>query len=331
MRTARAPGRVNLIGDHTDYAGGAALAMAIDLETTARLEPDETSTLEVASDAIAEVLTLAEGGPPTSMTGRMIEGLLGLIGHVGGRLDITTTIPLGAGLSSSASLLVAAALALGTSKRGLDLAHLCQAAEAEAGQSVGLLDQLTIIEATDGHGVLIDFATMSTTQVAIPASAEITVVHSGVQRSLAAGAYGERRREVAQAEALIGPLATAGPAQIDSIDDATIRRRASHVARETTRVRQAARALEDGELEVVGKLMDESHVSLSELFEVSLPAVDELVADLRSRAGVYGARMTGGGFGGCVVVLSRPGALLDATITTPMWRVRPCGGASLLG
>lgn len=330
MRTARAPGRVNLIGDHTDYAGGLALAMAIDLETMATFEPGHTDGLEVLSDATDERFTLHEDTPASSRTARMLSGLLHLIGRRDGRLSIRTTLPLGAGLSSSASLLVSAALALGATERGVELARLCQAAEAAADQEVGLLDQLTIIGARRGNCVLIDFATLTITQVPLPPGAEITVIHSGIERSLATAAYQTRRREVHEAEDLIGALAWARPALIDTIHDRTLRARASHVAGETARVQHAAIALGKGHFERVGQLMNESHESLRDLFEVSLPEVDHLVAELRRTPGVAGARMTGGGFGGCVVVLAEPGALKGIGGATALWRVEPSAGALVL-
>ena len=179
---ARAPGRVNLIGDHTDYAGGVALPMAIDLATTASFTPG-ASPLRMRSTTTSEDLLVSPGGDhaPGSLAA-MGAGLLKVLGHRTGVLEVSSSLPIGAGLSSSASLLIASALALGATERDIALALLCQEAERVAGQDVGLLDQLAIIKGQPGRAVLIDFTTVSTTLVPVPDDVEIVIVHSGEDR-----------------------------------------------------------------------------------------------------------------------------------------------------
>ena len=325
---AVAPGRVNLIGDHTDYAGGRALPMAIDLTTTVSFTPGgELLLLRSTTTGDELVLDPATEHQPGSF-GAMEAGLLSILGHRMGRLEVSSTLPIGAGLSSSASLLVASAMALGAIERDLDLALLCQEAERRAGQDVGLLDQIAIIDGRSDHGVLIDFSNLSTTPVRIPDDVDIVIIHSGENRSLAAGAYATRRAEVAAVEALIGSIPLASPEAIAEIEDPLLARRAKHVWSETRRVGQVADSLSVDPVHA-GRLMLESHRSLSEDFEVSTPVIDAMVTEISAHDGVFGVRMTGGGFGGCLVALTRPGALVGL-IRTPTWTVQPTGGARIL-
>ena len=238
--TAMAPGRVNLIGDHTDYAGGTALPMAIDLTTTATYTAGG-DVLEIRSTATGHQMALHPGDhhQPGSF-GAMVTGLLEVLGPRSGLLEVSSTLPLGAGLSSSASLLIAGALALGAEQRGVELALLCQEAERLAGQDVGLLDQMAIIGGQAGHAVLIDFADLTSSLLPLPDDLEIVIVHSGQDRSLAAGAYARRRAEVAAAEALIGSLRDASSKDLATIGDPLVARRAQHVAAECARVAATA-------------------------------------------------------------------------------------------
>ena len=160
----------------------------------------------------------------------------------------------------------------------------------------------------------------------MPEEAELTLVHSGETRRLADSRYAERRAECARAERLLGPLALASVDELDLIDDATIRARAHHVITENSRVDAAARALALGDLAELGALMDESHRSLSQDFSVSTPAIDALVDEIRKRPGAMGARLVGGGFGGCVVVLSEIGSMSPRDFPAA-WAVHPSDGA----
>jgi galactokinase len=224
----------------------------------------------------------------------------------------TTDLPVGAGLASSASFEVALALALGHPGPAPDLARFCQSAEQRAtGVPCGIMDQLAAAAGVAGHALLIDCAELSVEPVLVPPDAEIVVVDSGQSRRLAGSAYADRRRACEKAEALIGPLRTATLERLAGIPDAGLRARARHVVSENGRVRDFAAAMAAGDLAACGRLMVESHRSLAADFEVSTPRLDQLVADLCGRPDVFGARLTGAGFGGCVVALARPGAVRD--------------------
>jgi galactokinase len=327
--SARAPGRVNLIGDHTDYTGGLVLPMAIDLETVvigARggdavilSSPDEPEAARVP----LSVVDPAGVEPPW---GRYVAGVVSAMHAAAGfEGTVSTTLPVGAGLSSSAALEVAVALALGFEGTPLELARLCQTAEQVAsGVPCGIMDQLASAAGVEGCALLIDCPSLDVTPVPMPDEVEVVVVHSGVQRGLAGSAYADRRAECEEAAARIGPLRSATVAEVSSLSDPLLRRRARHVVSENERVQAFADALSSGRVDELGRLMADSHASLRDDFEVSLPALDELVERLASTPGVLGARLTGAGFGGCAVALARPGTDL------PGWRVRPAPGASLI-
>ena len=246
---------------------------------------------------------------------------VGLVGR------ISSDLPTGAGLASSASLEVAVALALGHLGPPVDLARVCQEAEHQAsGVPCGVMDQLVSAAGVAGHALLIDCSNLSVEPVPVPDEAEFVVVHSGEERRLAGSAYAERRRSCEEAASLIGPLRHATEADVAGLADPRLRARARHVVSENARVRAFAAALAAGDLPAAGALMVESHRSLANDFEVSTPRLDSMVADYSSRPGVHGARLTGAGFGGCVVVLCRPGALGGGG-TGDGWTVRPAAGA----
>ncbi len=284
-----APGRVNLIGDHTDYAGGLVLPIAIQLGTTIegtrggdRVELTSVDADEQFSRLVDAVV--AESGATTGFVG-----------------SVTSTLPIGAGLSSSASVEVAIALAIDA--RG-DIAAACQRAEQRAtGVPCGRMDQLASVHGRAGHALLIDCSTYSIRHVAVPSDVDIVVVHSGEPRALSSSAYAERR------------------AQLEAGDT----RRVRHVRTENERVVAFADALESNDVARAGELMLESHASLRDDYEVSTATLDELVESLCATAGVHGARLTGAGFGGCVVALTEPGAL-DVG-----WKVTASSGAHVLG
>ena len=309
--TARAPGRVNLIGDHTDYTGGLVLPMAIDRWTTVtgvRTRGEIRLQSRQPADASAYV--------------RAVAAELRLGGGFDGWIE--STVPIGAGLSSSAALEAAVALALGFTGPPIELARLCQRAEHRAtGVPTGIMDQLTAVAGVEGHALLIDCTTLEVTPVPLPDGVDVVVVDSGQRRSLVTSAYAERAAQCAAAEAVVGPLRMATMDAVAGIADAAVRRRARHVVTENARVAAFAAALEAGEMAAAGRLMAASHASLRDDFEVSTPVVDALVARLAGVPGVLGVRMTGGGFGGCVVALAPSGALAEG------WLVRPVGGAEV--
>jgi galactokinase len=328
--TAVAPGRVNLIGDHTDTTGGLVLPLAVDLVTTVTGRPGGTEVV-LTSDTEAEPARVPlEVVDPAAVTPGWARYVAGVVAElrppVGFTGTVTTTLPVGAGLSSSAALEVAVALALGFDGDPLDLARLTQRAEQVAsGVPCGIMDQLASAAGIDGHALLIDCHALDITPVPVPAGAEIRVVHSGQARELASSAYAERAASVHAAEAVVGPLRLVDDvAALDVIDDELLRRRARHVVTENARVRLAAAALQAGDLATVGRAMVASHTSLRDDFEVSTDVLDRLVNRLTATPGVYGARLTGAGFGGCVVALTEPGALTEG------WAVRASRGAHRL-
>jgi galactokinase len=328
-----APGRVNLVGDHTDYTGGRALPMAIDAGITlegrrggSRVELGST----VESQPAAVGLTIDDPRTISPPWARYVAGVVAeLRPAVGLRGAVTSTLPAGVGLSSSAALEVAVALALGAGDTHdvLELARLCQRAEQRgSGVPCGLMDQLTCLAGVEGHALAIDFATCTWATVEMPADLAIHVVPSGIERALASSAYGERRAACEAASAQIGPLHLATGAEVDSLRDPTIRRRARHVVSENARVDAVIDALGSHDLASAGALLVESHRSLRDDFEVSLPELDVLVERLCATPGVFGARLSGAGFGGCAVVLTEPEVDLGAFGGR---RVRPSAGADV--
>ena len=327
--TTFAPGRVNLIGDHTDYMGGLAMPMAIQLGTTVRARRAGRRVELVSSDAddtLRLELPVADAASVEPAWGRYVAGVAQQLGATLGLMgSVSSDLPIGAGLSSSASLEVAVALALGADAGTRELAELCQRAEQSAtGMPCGIMDQLAIAAGVRGHALRLDCATLEIRPVLVPGHARFWVVHSGEHRRLVGSEYATRRAQAEAAQRLVGPLRQATAEDIESIEDPVLRRRARHVRSECARVDAFADALERGDLAGCGALMDASHASLRDDYEVSTHALDELVARLRATPGVHGARLTGAGFGGCVVALAEPGVELDG------WRVEPSEGARVL-
>ena len=206
---------------------------------------------------------------------------------------MTSTLPVGAGLSSSAAFSVALLLALGHDPDPLALARDCQEAERSAGAHVGLLDPLAIAGATAGHALHIDFATLETPQVPVPDEAAFVIVHSEAPRLLTDTPYATRRAECERAAHILGrPLGRCELGDLSALTDPVLRRRARHVVTECARVREAERLLARGNLGALGAVMTEGHRSLAGDYRVSVPAVDELVEHLLGQPGVLGARMT---------------------------------------
>lgn len=327
--TVRAPGRVNLIGGHTDYAGGPVVPMAIDLETTIVGRHGHERVVLVSRDEPdpAEVpLAVTEPESSEPRWARYVAGVVaelrpttGFIGEVG------TTIPIGTGLSSSAALEVAVALALICDDRidRTQVALACQRAEHRAaGVPCGIMDQLTSLLGVADHALLMDCTTLEVTPVRIPDGVAVVVIDSGERRELAGVGYARRRAEVERAAELLGPLPNASLDDVEAVEDDTVRKRARHVVTEIARVHAFVDALSSEDLAGAGALMTASHESLRDNHEVTTEALDALVARLVTSPGVFGARLTGGGWGGCVVALAEEGALDEG------WTVRPSAGAS---
>lgn len=323
-----APGRVNLIGGHSDYSGGLVLPMAVDLGTTIVGNRGHDRVVLVSQDEPdpAEVsLDVSDPAAVTPAWARYVAGVVAEVAPTTGFIgQVATTIPIGTGLSSSAALEVAVALALvgddRVDRRALALA--CQRAEHRAsGVPCGIMDQFASLLGIDGHAILIDCTTLEVTPVELPSDVAVVVVDSGQRRSLATVGYADRRAEVMRAAELLGHLPGASLSAVEALDDDVLRKRARHVVTENLRVRDFVAALATGDVTTAGTLMTESHVSLRDNQEVTTPALDSLVERLTAMPGVHGARLTGGGWGGCVVALTDPGVLDEG------WTVRPSAGA----
>jgi galactokinase len=326
---------VSLIGDHTDYVGGLVLPMAIDRWTEIRATPLDGAVRLRSPDgggaAEHEVrLDLPLAVEPTAVTpawGRYVAAVLAELADLPGIHgidgDVSTDIPVGAGLSSSAALEVAVALSVGARIDPLALAQRCQRAEQRAtGVPTGIMDQLCIAGAVDGHALLIDCRSFETTPVPVPDDVEV-VVRFVAHRTLEGSPYTDRVAECGRAEAEIGPLRDATLDDVAGIADPVVRARARHVVSENQRVVAFAQAMRSGDHVTAGRILLDGHRSLAEDYAVSTPTMDAAVEALAATPGVHGARMTGGGFGGCVVAWCEPGAPVDG------WRVHPVGGAAI--
>ncbi len=336
MRRVWAPGRVNLIGEHTDTTGGLVMPMAIELGITATVEVGG-STIRLTSDDTGSPLRVdLPCDRPEEVTpawGRYVAGVAHVLdSRTGFHGTLSSTLPAGSGLSSSAALEVAVALALGTDGTTAEIAEWCRQAETVAtGVRCGIMDQLASAGGIDGHALLIDCSTLDVTPVRIPDDFAVTVVHSGQHRALATSKYSERRGQCEAAEAVIGPLRSAGSDDWQTIDDPLVAARARHVIGENARVREFAAALSLEDLVACGDVLDRSHASLRDDFDVSTDRVDAVVDLVRSQPGVTGCRITGAGFGGCVVALHDRDTTLDGLSLGSdhlrSWRVRPSRGA----
>jgi len=322
--TVFAPGRVNLIGEHTDYSGGLVLPVAIDLGVTVIGQPD-ASTIRLQSEALGETIELDPDGSPKGMLdgwGRYAAAVATLLdrrGRPAAGFDgvIESSVPPGAGLSSSAALDVAVAVALcrsaGFELPPIELARLAQEAELLAvGVPCGLMDPATALLGRRDHALLLDCGTEEYRHVPLPPEIAIVVLDSGVRHALEHSGYATRRAELERGLAAIGdlrpteamPLAAEESARAAGIDEVSVRR-LRHVVSENERVRRCVAALErpgGADLETVGVFLREGHESLRDDFEVSTPELDLLV-ELAYGHGAVAARMTGGGFGGSIVAL----------------------------
>lgn len=333
---AVAPGRVNLIGDHTDYAGGWVLPVAVDRATTVDLRRHGRTVDLVSADsplaATFPVELVSEEARRARDWARYVAGVVAVMRpEQGGSGIVSTTVPIGAGLSSSSALTVALVLALGYEGTARELARLCQRAETlGSGVPGGIMDQLCSAAGVAGHALLIDCANLDVRAVPVPDDCELIVAHCGRDRALVRSAYAERRADVDAATARLGPLREAVPGAWDRLDVDRLRRRARHVITENGRVLACAAALAAGDLVTTGALMSESHASLRDDFDVSTPELDSLVLELEDLPGVHGARLTGAGFGGCVVALADAGSLHRAgglASGRQAWIMRAAAGA----
>jgi galactokinase len=323
-----APGRVNLIGDHTDYTGGLVMPMAVDRYTEIRGTRRGDRVRLRSFDEPEPVDLPLHVDDPQQVSPAWAKYVAGVVAEmsptVGFEGTVRTDIPIGAGLSSSHALEVAVALALGFQGSTVAIALMTQRAENRAsGVPTGIMDQLAIASGVRGHALMIDCGALTVDPVPMPGDVEV-VVQFIAHRTLVGSAYADRVAECAAVEQLIGPLRDATPEQARAIADPTLRIRALHVTTENQRVRDFAVALRAGDLVESGRLMRDGHESLRLLYETSTPVMDAAVQELCATPGVFGARMTGGGFGGCVVALAEPGVLAQG------WVVQAVDGASVV-
>ncbi len=315
----RAPGRVNLIGEHTDTSDGFVLPMAIDREIRVALTPRDDATVRLVALDVDEEATF-EADAPHEKDGwaAYAHGVAWALAEAGHELrgfdgTFTGDVPRGAGLSSSAALELALARAFAEAS-GLAwdpraMAVACRRAEnAWVGVASGIMDQLIGACGEAGSALLIDCRDLSTETVPLPDGTRVVILDTGTRRGLVGSAYNERRAQVdAAARALdVGVLRDVDPATFEARAhelDPVVRRRARHVVLENARVLRAADAMRRGDAAEMGRLMDASHASLRDDFEVSGPALDAMTEIAQAQPGCHGARMTGAGFAGCCVAL----------------------------
>lgn len=309
-RIFRAPGRVNLIGEHTDYNDGFVMPVAIHLSTWVAITPRQDGKFVVHSGNFSQT---AEFGTADVAWSRYVFGVVRVLKRMeypigGANLLIYSDLPIGAGLSSSAALEVAVGCALlRMSEIEPDLtalAQVCQRAEHEfAGVRCGIMDQMIACRGRHQHVLMLDTRSLETELLPLPGNVRVVVCNTMVKHDLAAGEYNNRRSECETAARMLGrSLRDVTLADLDSLPE-KIFRRARHVVAENAHVGFAAAALRSNNLDEFGRLMYESHRSLRDDYEVSCRELDLMVEIASSLDGVYGARMTGGGFGGCTVNL----------------------------
>ncbi|KQY15738.1 galactokinase [Massilia sp. Root133] len=330
----QAPGRVNLIGEHTDYNDGLVLPCAIDYRTAIAAKPRSDRKVRVVAadygDALDEYdLDAPIGRVDQPMWANYVRGVVEQfvkrgLPMQGMDMAIAGDVPQGAGLSSSASLSVAVGRLFATlpgfeALSPIDIALIAQASENDfVGTKCGNMDQISSACGVEGHALMIDCRSLEVKPVPVPDNAAIMIFNSNVTRGLVDSAYNVRREQCEAAARHFGipalrdldlALLTARAGELDPV----VLRRARHVVTEDDRVLAAAAALESGDLERLGELMAASHASMRDDFEITVPAIDNLVDIVKNVIGTQGGvRMTGGGFGGCVVAVV-PHALVDAS------------------
>lgn len=309
---ASAPGRVNLLGEHTDYNDGFVLPTAIPQHTTVYLGMSPNNNHHFYSLELQEQIDLGTTASITHGFGSYIFGCIRVLEQAGHPIPplnvfVTSTVPIGSGLSSSAALEVAMLrglrLLLNLELDNVQIAQLGQQAEIQyAGVQCGIMDQMASSLADPQHLLFLDTRTLDRQLVRLPAESEILVMDSGIPRTLAGSGYNQRRAECEAAAQQLGVKAlrdVTDPEAVESLPE-PLRRRARHVVTENNRVLEAIQGISAARF---GELMNASHASLRDDYEVSVPGLDRLVQLLQNMAGVFGARLTGAGFGGACVAL----------------------------
>lgn len=319
---ASAPGRVNLLGEHTDYNDGYVLPTAIPQRTTVELGLNAGGIFRAYASTLDQAVAWVPGETPERGFASYLYGCISLLeaaGHTLAPLDIwvDSSVPMGAGLSSSAALEVAMLKALREmfelSIDNVEIAQLAQRAEIEyAGVRCGIMDQMASSLADTEHMLFLDTRTLERKLLDLPHDSEILVIYSGVPRKLAASKYNERRAECEQAAARLGVAALrdiTNPGAVEALPE-PLKRRARHVVTENARVLEAVAGVD---AQRFGQLMNASHASLRDDYEVSIDALDRLAALLQEDDAVYGARLTGAGFGGASVALVKAGTAAEVS------------------
>jgi galactokinase len=337
-----APGRVNLIGEHTDYAEGFVMPAAIDFATLAAVSPRRDGKIAIWSENFQEERVYEAGSLPAERSREWSDYPVGVLkmlerdGHAIGPMSISLwgDVPLGSGLSSSAAVEVATAVAAadlakaqskgpgihrdGELSPGARLARLCQRAENEfVGSACGIMDQFVSVNAKEGHALLLDCRDLSYRMAPIPESVALVIANTMVKHAVTGGEYTSRRAEVEEACAVIArhrpEVRFLRDATLEDLDrwggemTANARKRACHVITENLRTVAAAEALIRKDMRQLGQLMAEAHRSYSQDFEASCEECDAMVELAQGLPGLIGARLTGGGFGGCTVNLVEAG------------------------
>ncbi len=353
----RAPGRVNLIGEHTDYNDGFVLPMALPFDTVvaARRAPEGSSTEVFSEDFGHAVLAPSTAEIDPTDWSVYLHGVHRLLHAEGFRpgpwhATIATDIPAGAGLSSSAALEVAVVSTIlhlaGGEQSAAQIARLCQRVDNElVGIPSGIMDQMISASALARHASLIDCRSLRVKPYPLPGDSVVAVMDTKTRRQLVDSEYSDRRSACVRAAAAMGvdSLRDARLTDLERIpsDLAVERRRAHHVITENQRTVDAAQTMAVGDAAALGKLMDTSHDSLRDDYEVSGPALDQMVEIARESAGCFGARMTGGGFAGCAVALVQTEAATEfqkcvaqryrdeSGLDAEIWLCEPAAGASV--
>jgi galactokinase len=337
---ARAPGRVNLLGEHVDYNGGPVLPAAVDRYVQVAISPNQNGLVNLHALDLGQQVSFSVQALEKKMDleGKTLPGwalypagvawALQQAGLETPGLDAayTSNVPIGSGLSSSAAVEVAFAVAWqslgGWELERMSLAQACQRAENEyVGVSSGLMDQFASAHGVEGHALYFDTRSLAWEPIPMPPGTALVVADSGVRRSLASSAYNERRAACEQGLLILSrhlpgirSLRDVSPIEYAAYSEylpPVVRRRVEHVVKEIARVHSAVAALRSSETAALGAIMYAGHASLRDLYEVSTPELDVLVELARGLPGCFGARLTGAGFGGCTINLVEESLALD--------------------
>ncbi|BBZ10568.1 galactokinase [Mycobacterium branderi] len=334
-----APGRINLIGEHTDYNLGFALPIALPQRTTVTFEPSDADVITVRSDRMDGVVRIPLDTVPGDVSGwaGYVAGVVWALGSAGyrvpgGAMSVTSDVEIGSGLSSSAALecAVVGALACGVHIDRLEQARLAQRAENEyVGAPTGLLDQLAALFGEPSTALLIDFRELTVRPVPFDpeaAGVALLLIDSRARHTHAGGEYAARRASCERAAAAVGVPSLREVYDVSAlraVGDPADARRARHVLTENQRVLDFVAALDDSDFVSAGRIFTASHASMRDDFEITTEHID-VIADAALRAGAFGARMTGGGFGGCVIALV-PTERVDAVASAVRGAVHEAG------